>query len=684
MITLFDPVHILAYAVAFMLIGTFFVLFYIGLTYYREQDATREGLMKNAQLASVMRSCKIRVWLMRPHANRYILLSERGTVEAEFAPIDFSNLYKHTDFDEMRRLVTEISEGRLKTATCRIRSKPMADGQRHMYDEHICVLEYDAKGRPMTIIGLQHDISDKLESEQKVNNLLMLYHTIFDSSIINTMFYDSNGRLSDINETACETFGIKDRRAAIERGIYLSDVPAYKDIDLQKFYGHHMVSITDIGKEREKNGSLIPEITLSGKLYYDTIVNPIYDEQGKLVGVYTAGRSINEMVESYHRQQEGTRQLKEMTQQMQEYIDNINIALRVSEVRLMNYLPDTHEVEISNDLNTKKLRLTQIRCFTLVSPEHRHQLATMIRQMDRRVDTRIDMTVRSTLRDHQGRDVWLTFSLIPMKCADGSVSHYFGMCRNETEMVSTAALLKEESRKAQETELLKDAFLQNMSYEIRTPLSAVLGFAELLNSDHSADEETVFIDQIKKNANLLLQLVNDILFISRLDAHMVEIKTGPTDFAMLFDGWCHQGWTHHNAEVSTSIENPYDHLIVDIDDTNLGIVINRLCANAAAMTTEGAIRAKYEYRNNQIIINIQDTGNGFNESESKRLFERFAKNRDSKDNDTGLALPIAKGLVEQMGGTIDFQSEPGKGSIAWVTIPATAILAEWKDISTTA
>jgi signal transduction histidine kinase len=445
-----------------------------------------------------------------------------------------------------------------------------------------------------------------------------------------------------------------------------------------------MVSITDIGKEREKNGSLIPEITLSGKLYYDTIVNPIYDEQGQLVGVYTAGRSINEMVESYHRQQEGTRQLKEMTQQMQEYIDNINIALRVSEVRLMNYLPDTHEVEISNDLNTKKLRLTQIRCFTLVSPEHRHQLATMIRQMDRRVDTRIDMTVRSTLRDHQGRDIWLTFSLIPMKRDDNSVSHYFGMCRNETEMVSTAALLKEESRKAQETELLKDAFLQNMSYEIRTPLSAVLGFAELLNSDHSADEETVFIDQIKKNANLLLQLVNDILFISRLDAHMLEIKKEPTDFAMLFDGWCHQGWARHKAEVTTSIDNPYEHLIVDIDDTNLSLVINRLCANAAAMTTEGVIRAKYEYRGNQIIINIQDTGNGFNEDESKQLFERFAKDRGSKDNNTGLALPIAKGLVEQMGGTIDFRSEPGKGSIAWVTIPATAIMAERKDLSTTA
>lgn len=681
MITLFDPAHILAYAVAAMLIGTFFVLFHIGLIYYKEQDATREGLMKNAQLATVMRSCNIRVWLMFPKTRTYVLLSELGTVEAEYAPIDFSNLYKHSDFDEMRRLVSDICDGHMQKATCRIRSMRMADGQRRTYDENIRVLKRNAKGRPSIIIGLQHDISDKLESQQKVNNLLMLYHTIFDSSIINTMFYDCDGYLRDINEKGCETFGIRDRRILLERGINIHDVPAYEGIDIEHVYGYHMTSITDIDKERSKNGTHIPDITLSGKIYYDTIVNPIYDEQGRQLGFYTAGRSINEVVESYHRQQESTRQLQETTRHMQEYIDNINMALRVSEVRLMNYLPDTHEVEISNDLNTAKLLLTQLRCFTLVAPEHRHQVATMIRQMDRRMDTRIDLTVQTTLRDEKGRDVWLTFNIIPMKRADGSVSHYFGMCRNETEMVSMAAKLKEESRKAQETELLKDAFLQNMSYEIRTPLSAVLGFAELLNTDHAPEDEQVFVNEIKQNSSQLIQLVNDILFISKLDAHMVEFHKGTTDFAMLFDAWCHQGWVNHRPEVTAIIENPYDHLLVnDIDDTNLALVIQRLCANAAAVTKEGVIRAHYVYRRNQIVIAIEDSGDGFDEAAVKRIFERFAKNKDGFDNGTGLALPIAKELVEQMGGTIEFQSEPGKGSTAWVTIPATAILSEKKEI----
>lgn len=681
MITLFDPAHILAYAVAAMLIGTFFVLFHIGLIYYKEQDATREGLMKNAQLAAVMRSCNIRVWLMYPKTRTYVLLSELGTVEAEYAPIDFSNLYKHSDFDEMRRLVSDICDGHMQKATCRIRSMRMADGQRRTYDENIRVLKRDAKGSPSIIIGLQHDISDKLESQQKVNDLLMLYHTIFDSSIINTMFYDCDGYLRDINEKACETFGIRDRRILLERSISIHDVPAYRDIDIEHVYGYHMTSITDIDKERSKNGIHIPDITLSGKIYYDTIVNPIHDEQGRLLGVYTAGRSINEMVESYHRQQESTRQLQQTTRHMQEYIDNINMALRVSEVRLMNYLPDTHEVEISNDLNTAKLLLTQLRCISLVAPEHRHQVATMIRQMDRRMDTRIDLTVQTTLRDEKGRDVWLTFNIIPMKRADGSVSHYFGMCRNETEMVSMAAKLKEESRKAQETELLKDAFLQNMSYEIRTPLSAVLGFAELLNIDHTPEDEQVFVNEIKQNSSQLIQLVNDILFISKLDAHMVEFHKGTTDFAMLFDAWCHQGWVNHRPEVTAIIENPYDHLLVnDIDDTNLALAIQRLCANAAAVTKEGVIRAHYVYRRNHIVIGIEDSGDGFDEAAVKRIFERFAKNKDGFDNGTGLALPIVKELVEQMGGTIEFQSEPGKGSTAWVSIPATAILSEKKEI----
>ena len=330
-----------------------------------------------------------------------------------------------------------------------------------------------------------------------------------------------------------------------------------------------MSSITDIGKVRREERCQIPEDHPNGKIYYDTIVNPIYDEQGKLVGVYTAGRSINEMVESYHRQQEGTRQLKEMTQQMQEYIDNINIALRVSEVRLMNYLPDTHELEISNDLNTEEAAADTGALFDAGGPGapppggHPDPQDGPSREHTHRPD-RADNPARQEgsrrlahLQHHPDVKVPTAASAITSVCA--------ATRRRWSQRTAAEGGDKEspgdgtaERRLPAEHEL-RDTY----TAERRT------GFCRAVQCDHPPEEEPVFIRQIKKNANLLLQLVNDILFISRLDAHMVEIKKEPTDFAMLFDGWCHQGWTHHNAEVSTSIENPYDHLIVDIDDTNL-------------------------------------------------------------------------------------------------------------------
>ena len=682
MITLFDSVHILAYAVAFMLIGTFLVLFHTALTYYKEQDATREGMTKNAQLAGVMRSCHIRVWLMKPRANRYILLSENGTVEKDLSPLDFSHLFQHDDFEELQQHVLDIRDGKNKKGTCRARGRRQDDGSRRTYEVNMRILDSDNAGRPETIIGLQRDITEKLQQQEKVSQLLSLYHTFFDSSIIDMMYYDKDGILKDINNKACETFGINDRQELLASGVNLKDIPAYRQLDINSFEGCRMSTITNITKVRETDGVKVPEITRTGTIYYDTVAHPIFDKNGQVMGIYTAGRSINDMVDSYHRQQESTRKLQETARQIQNYIDNINLALRVSEVRLMNYQPDTHELEISNDLNTKQLRLTQVRCMGIVAPEHRSHVATLMRKMDRRENTRIDVTMQTTIQDKQGRAVWLTFSIIPMVNVDGTVSHYFGMCRNETEMVETEAALKEESLKAQETELLKDSFLQNMSHEIRTPLSAVIGFAELLSFDHAPEEEPLFIEQIKANSDRLLQLVNDVLFISRLDAHMVDIKKEPTDFALIFEGWCHMGWSSHLPEVSVNIENPYEHLIVDIDDTNLATVVQRLCSNAAASTREGYIHAKYEYRHGMLVIGVEDSSPGVDEETAKRSFERFSRNSNGEYTGTGLSLPIVKELTEQMGGIIDFQSELGKGNTVWVSIPCTATLSEKKDIIT--
>ena len=253
------------------------------------------------------------------------------------------------------------------------------------------------------------------------------------------------------------------------------------------------------------------------------------------------------------------------------------------------------------------------------------------------------------------------------------MERYFGLCRNMTDMVETERRLAMETKKAQETELLKQAFLTNMSYEIRTPLNTVVGFAELFESDHDAADEPFFVEEIKKSSNTLLLLVNDILFLSRLDANMIEYTHDFIDFSQVFESHCHMGLSRISPEVQTAIENPYNSLVVNIDEQYLGMVIEKICALSAANTREGTISARYEYRRGELTISIEDTGAGIDAQTLPHVFDRFVRNANEELIGTGLDLPIVKEMVVQMGGTIDVLSEPDKGSTYFMSIPSEMI-----------
>ena len=161
----------------------------------------------------------------------------------------------------------------------------------------------------------------------------------------------------------------------------------------------------------------------------------------------------------------------------------------------------------------------------------------------------------------------------------------------------------------------------------------MIGFAELFKREHSREDEPIFAREIKKNTDILLNLINDILFISRLDAHMIEYHYEKCDFASLFEGWCHQGWSEASENLA------------------------------------GSLKARYEYLHDELIIIVEDTSQGIEFDEVPKIFNRFMGDAKTKRIGTGLDLPIVKELVEQMGGTIDVLSEPGKGSTFFMSIP---------------
>ena len=661
----FTP-ELLADSVTATLLAAVFVLLVYNLWRVR-QNRRRQGeaANQNKRLGLVLQSGMLRLWVYDPSMRHYYFLSDSGEYTDEYNPIEFSKFYDRDDFELLRAAVFDVCEGRAPSRRLDMRSSQHDDGKMSHYEVSVSSIATDRHGHVTRVLGLQRDVTDSYLRKQKVSKHLILYHTVFNSSLIDTIYYDKDGILRDINQKACESFGV-DREEAITAGFRLQDNPLFNKLDLTSPGGTRSTSIVDFDTEADPRAKGRGP---KGKVYYEAIVNPICSPDGDIEGIYMAGRNVTEMVESYYRQREGAEKLRRVNSSIRSYINNINYALSVSNVRIVNYHPDSYILDVSSNVMTVEMQLSQLRCIRLATLRFRRTVSSVLNRMDHRSRHNITELIETEIRDKQGRQIWLMFNFVPVLDAQGRVVKYFGLLRDMTEMVETENRLAVETKKAQETELLKQSFLTNMSYEIRTPLNTVVGFAELFESDHDAEDEPIFVEEIKKNSNLLLSLINDILFLSRLDANMIEYNKQYVDFAQLFEAHCQMGWILVDHEVKTAVESPYEQLVVNIDPANLGIVIERICQLAARYTRQGYIRAKCEYRHGELAIAIEDTGLGIDAATLPHVFERFVRGSSEQLIGSGLDLPIIQEMTQQMGGTVEVQSEQGRGTIVWVIIP---------------
>ena len=280
--------------------------------------------------------------------------------------------------------------------------------------------------------------------------------------------------------------------------------------------------------------------------------------------------------------------------------------------------------------------------------------------------------MKINLRRKDGVPLFMQLHFIPTY-QNGQIKEYFGMCRDISDIKMIEAKLEQETIRAQEVEVVKNAFLHNMSHEIRTPLNSVVGFSELFEMEHSTEDEAVFIREIKESSAALLKLINDILFLSRLDAGMITINQQPIDFASVFESRCDSAWMKDKKPgVNYIVKNPFRKLVVDIDEPNATIILEKALTNAVEHTTSGSVMVRYDYIGDQLIAAIDDTGSGIPENTLAHIFDRFVTG-DGNNSKAGLGLSICHDLIEHMGGTINIKSTVGKGTSLWFSIPCRAI-----------
>ena len=241
-------------------------------------------------------------------------------------------------------------------------------------------------------------------------------------------------------------------------------------------------------------------------------------------------------------------------------------------------------------------------------------------------------------------------------------------------------LLREAKEKAEEADRLKTAFLANMSHEIRTPMNSIIGFSDLLSDDNiTVEEKNSYIAHINKAGDTLLNLINDILDIAKIEAGQITITKSDCDLNAIFNELClvfnqrKEKLNKNDVTIIFTNDQPSQKTMIHTDPQRLKQIVTNLVGNSLKFTEKGHIEFGYDLAgNDKYIFSVKDTGIGISPENQQLIFKRFSQVDGSHTRNyggTGLGLTISKNLVELMGGKLWVDSTPGQGSTFYFTLP---------------
>jgi len=282
---------------------------------------------------------------------------------------------------------------------------------------------------------------------------------------------------------------------------------------------------------------------------------------------------------------------------------------------------------------------------------------------------------------------WRYSDATPERLEDGSTL-WHGIIYDITQRKNVEHELIKAKEHAEESDRLKSAFLANMSHEIRTPMNGILGFAELLKEpDLTGEEQQIYINIIEKGGERMLNIINDIISISKVESGQMELSISETNINAQIE-FINSFFKPEAAQ--KSIEIFYKNLLpakeatINTDSEKVYAVLTNLVKNALKFTKEGSIEIGYKKKDNDFEFFVKDTGTGILQEQKKIIFERFRQGSESLSRNyegAGLGLTISKAYVEMLGGHIWVESEEGKGSTFYFTIPCNCDKVERSVIS---
>ena len=528
----------------------------------------------------------------------------------------------------------------------------------------VCFQETDEDGNEIVYgISEVQDGPDMASAYQALQYSERLLSNIFKYLPIGIELYDMDGVLVDLNDKELEMFHIEKKEDVL--GINIFDNPIFPKEMKERLKKNEDADFT-FRYDFSKVGSYYQNTQKLGTIDLMTKVTILYNSEHQPINYLLINADKTETTVAYNKIQE-----------FEEFFELVGDYAKVGYAHF-NILSGHGYAQKSWYRNVGEADETPLSdIFGTYRHFHPDDRALLIRFLDdarKGLTTQLSKEMRVLRED--GTYTWTHVNLLVKKYApQDRIIEIISINYDITELKRTEEMLVKARDKAEASDRLKSAFLANMSHEIRTPLNAIVGFSSLLTSTESAAEKELYNSLIGHNNKLLLNLINDVIDLSKIESGYLELRPDWVNLTELLD----ESVAEYAHQVPSGVElltnYPAHDSLVELDKLRIKQILSNFLSNALKNTTTGHVEVFYEVDHQSVRIGVKDTGRGIPQNMLEKIFERFEK-LDSFAQGAGLGLPICKLIVEKMNGRILVDSQLGIGTTFIIELPCRSMLVE--------
>ena len=528
----------------------------------------------------------------------------------------------------------------------------------------VCFQETDEDGNEI-IYGISEvqDGPDMASAYQALQYSERLLSNIFKYLPIGIELYDMDGVLVDLNDKELEMFHIEKKEDVL--GINIFDNPIFPKEMKERLKKNEDADFT-FRYDFSKVGSYYQNTQKQGTIDLMTKVTTLYNSEHQPINYLLINADKTETTVAYNKIQE-----------FEEFFELVGDYAKVGYAHF-NILSGHGYAQKSWYRNVGEADETPLSgIFGTYRHFHPDDRALLIRFLDdarKGLTTKLSKEMRVLRED--GTYTWTHVNLLVKKYApQDRIIEIISINYDITELKRTEEMLVKARDKAEASDRLKSAFLANMSHEIRTPLNAIVGFSSLLTSTENAAEKELYNSLIGHNNKLLLNLINDVIDLSKIESGYLELRPDWVNLTELLD----ESVAEYVHQVPSGVElltnYPAHDSLVELDSLRIKQILSNFLSNALKNTTTGHVEVFYEVDHQSVRIGVKDTGRGIPQNMLEKIFERFEK-LDSFAQGAGLGLSICKLIVEKMNGRVLVDSQLGIGTTFVIELPCRSMLVE--------